>query len=596
MRRLGIVVGLFAWLLLATGWAATLEVDSVEARRGEAVEVSIVLHTDGDDVAGTENVIGFEEGVSPLDCWRNPALDREATFFSFWPSFCRPGVDCNSLKALVFSFSNLDPLPDDATLYTCSIRVSPEADATEHLLDCRDAGGSTPEGEPIETGCVDGVVVVPDSPAVPTVAITARPTSTYPGAPTPTVTPTPNGLRSVSIGLPSRFVSADRGGQVEIVATVFDSNRVPENGVAIDFDRDPAVGNLVPNTVTSAAFEVGLVVRNGIGRTVFSVEPGSPVGDVTITAVVDGGVGRAVVTLFSGDSPPVTPTPTPAQVSSVAAIYMETVPYAINTEVGGPVVVRAFAFDANNEPVNDASLLFDFAPKVGTLHTISERTRTVVDAGGRAIHGVAEAVIEVQPGVSQPGFVTVTAETPGVFADTKFALVPGAPGLVQSVVLEVISPDCGRQETDPIAMRATVFDDRDRRLDGIDVVFTADERAGRFMPLIVETATIQSQSGVADTMLLVPPGLPIPRDPETGVVLPYNFRARAGGVEGTAQVFLVGREICDSAGPTPTVGAFSGDSDDGCGIGRVGDEPDRGPLMSVLLLAALGLYRRRKPE
>lgn len=242
---------------------------------------------------------------------------------------------------------------------------------------------------------------------------------------------------------------------------------------------------------------------------------------------------------------PATFTPTPGSAAQVATIYMETEPFSISSELGGNVLVRAIAFDSNNEAVNDVNLLFDFEPKVGTLRPITTRTRTIVE-NDRPLDGVAEIIIEIPPGEAPPGPVTVTASSPTAQGSVTFSIVPGAARRPPAtVLLETSDARCGTESGGSIVMRAIVFDADNRALSDVNVLFLTDQGLGRFFPLVQRTSLVGNQDGVAETTLQIPVGAPVRVD-SLGNIVPYEFRARAGGIEGTAQIYIVpGREPCD---------------------------------------------------
>src|SRR6185369_12533310 len=91
------------------------------------------------------------------DCTVNPAIDKMATAFSFRPPGCGAAA-CTSIRALVVSVSNTDPIPDGAVLYTCNANVA--AGATGRFpLTVAGVHMSTPDGAalPNATG-VDGAI------------------------------------------------------------------------------------------------------------------------------------------------------------------------------------------------------------------------------------------------------------------------------------------------------------------------------------------------------------------------------------------------------------------------------------------------------
>jgi len=139
---------------------STIEVGSIEG----SGSVEVTLSTGGNDVAGTENDITFGPEVQLSNCLVNPAIDRSASAFSFTPSGCTPGTDCESVKALILSFTNLTPLADGALLYTCDATVTGGTAPGEYTLGCANPGASDPDGNSVDSACEDGTVTVPDVP------------------------------------------------------------------------------------------------------------------------------------------------------------------------------------------------------------------------------------------------------------------------------------------------------------------------------------------------------------------------------------------------------------------------------------------------
>lgn len=247
---------------------------------------------------------------------------------------------------------------------------------------------------------------------------------------------------------------------------------------------------------------------------------------------------------------PATVTPTPVDAGQVTTIFMETSKFVVSASGGAPeedpIIVRAIAFDDNNEPVNNVNILFDFEPKIGTLRPITSNTGTVVDPDGTVLEGVATAMITIPGGAAQPGEVTVTASSPTAQGSVTFRVVPGnADREISTILLQASDGTCGTDSGGAITMKAIVFDANNEPVDDVNVLFISDNGVGDFLPLTKVTELVANQGGVAQTTLQIEPGTPVLFDPTTGAILPYLFRARAGGIEGTAQIFIVpGREDC----------------------------------------------------
>jgi MYXO-CTERM domain-containing protein len=146
---------------------------------GDFVPVAVTLQTGGDQVAGTQNTIGFAEpnhvaiaadnSGSPM-CTVNPDIHKSATTFAFQPAGCTVGTDCTGVKALVLSLNNVDAIPDGSTLYTCQVAISQSAGAQAYPLTNTDALASDPQGNSLDTQGIDGSVTVA-GPADATIAI-----------------------------------------------------------------------------------------------------------------------------------------------------------------------------------------------------------------------------------------------------------------------------------------------------------------------------------------------------------------------------------------------------------------------------------------
>ncbi|MDX2169189.1 MAG: hypothetical protein SF182_19120 [Deltaproteobacteria bacterium] len=135
---------------------------------GQTVTVSATLRTGSVALAGTQNDIEFDPGQIAIaakpngkpDCAANPALGKEGTAFSFLPAGCQKGGTCSSVRALVLSLSNVDPIPDGAVLYTCRVRIAAGAAPGAHPLSIMRVGFSSPNGQAVHGAGENGRVMV----------------------------------------------------------------------------------------------------------------------------------------------------------------------------------------------------------------------------------------------------------------------------------------------------------------------------------------------------------------------------------------------------------------------------------------------------
>jgi len=121
---------------------------------GGSATIEVRLHVNGREVAGVENLLTTNL-PSPL-CFSsamvNPSIDREATAFSI--------QGCDRLRAVVLSFTNLDPLPDGTVMYTVEIGIAPSAAPGFYPINVLEAGAADPNGNPVQSVGVAGGIFV----------------------------------------------------------------------------------------------------------------------------------------------------------------------------------------------------------------------------------------------------------------------------------------------------------------------------------------------------------------------------------------------------------------------------------------------------
>ena len=167
-----------------------VNVGSASGAPGTPTTFDVTLSTAGAMVAGVQADIAFDSntpvaatGAGRPDCTVNPAINKQATVFAFQPSGCS-GTGCTAFRALVLSFSNVDPIPDGAVLYTCKVNIDPAAAPGPYPLLVSNVGMSTPDGQAIASAGTNGEIVVLGGPS-PTPTVTPLPTATAaPAGPT----------------------------------------------------------------------------------------------------------------------------------------------------------------------------------------------------------------------------------------------------------------------------------------------------------------------------------------------------------------------------------------------------------------------------
>jgi hypothetical protein len=170
-RRSGAALGVWLCLSAAAAPAATIDVGSASGTPGSEVTIAVSLETQGAVVLGTENRIDFERATAVAalpsgqpDCSVAPAIHKNATGFRFLPLGCDPAGDCQSVRAIVVAFDNVDPIPDGAILYTCRIAIAADAAAGSYPLHNAETDASAAGGQEVVTTGTDGAVSVVPTP------------------------------------------------------------------------------------------------------------------------------------------------------------------------------------------------------------------------------------------------------------------------------------------------------------------------------------------------------------------------------------------------------------------------------------------------
>lgn len=159
---------------------ASMDIGAVTGRAGDTVTISVQLHVPGEPVAGTQNDLAFDPNaaIAPRangkpDCSVNPDIDKTASAFRFFPPGCTVGVDCDRLRALIFSIGNTAPIANGAVLYTCRVHIASGAAPGRYPLRFSAELASTPDGRSIELIASDGSIVVVAASAQSGVFVTA---------------------------------------------------------------------------------------------------------------------------------------------------------------------------------------------------------------------------------------------------------------------------------------------------------------------------------------------------------------------------------------------------------------------------------------
>lgn len=120
--------------------------------------------------AGLQVDISYDSQSTPIpakangkpDCTANSDTGKGDIAFEFQPSGCS-GTGCTSVRAIVVSFGNVDPLPQDIDLFTCKVSPPSGTAAGNYLLTVIQVLGSDQLGFPVSMSTNDGFVNVPAS-------------------------------------------------------------------------------------------------------------------------------------------------------------------------------------------------------------------------------------------------------------------------------------------------------------------------------------------------------------------------------------------------------------------------------------------------
>ncbi len=155
--------------------AARIRVGDSCARAGETAQFSVTL-----DLLSAQEIVGIQLDVTfdlatPIAegssggpaCRVDPTIGKEATAFVFQPMGCIPETNCTGVRAFVLSFTNQDPLPNGATLYTCDVNIPAGTVPGTYPLAASMQDASGPRGAPAAALASDGQLVVKQPPACP---------------------------------------------------------------------------------------------------------------------------------------------------------------------------------------------------------------------------------------------------------------------------------------------------------------------------------------------------------------------------------------------------------------------------------------------
>ncbi|MBI1817372.1 MAG: hypothetical protein HYR72_20555 [Deltaproteobacteria bacterium] len=160
-----------------------------------------------------QNDIAFDPAVLSVGpCSLNPAI-RKQVGSNLIPSGCGDSGTCATLRVLVFSPVNLDPIPDGA-LYSCDVLIHADAPLGRSPLRIERLVAADARGRRLPASGVDGEIFVVGSSPTRTPTATATPCDPVLGC--PTATPTIVSGAQIEIGT----ASGRPGEDVEFAVTL----------------------------------------------------------------------------------------------------------------------------------------------------------------------------------------------------------------------------------------------------------------------------------------------------------------------------------------------------------------------------------------
>jgi len=168
----------------------TIDVGSATGAPGSTVTFNVVLSTGGEQVGGTLNSVSFDPATPIVACTTNPGLTLSQC--NALPQDCTPGVDCQEVRCFIAQLASPPPpIANGTLLYSCSVKVAPNATEGSYPLLCSGQSASDPDGHTLDVQCMDGQVQVVGPTLAPTATATRTQTPTITRTPTATATPGP---------------------------------------------------------------------------------------------------------------------------------------------------------------------------------------------------------------------------------------------------------------------------------------------------------------------------------------------------------------------------------------------------------------------
>jgi hypothetical protein len=135
----------------APAGVVSVDVGTATGTAGGVASFDVRLDSGGLGVAGFQDDIAFDpltpirgNGSGHPDCTANPATGKPV-FGAFHPNGCTVGVDCTSVRLLMLSLSDVNPIPDGVA-YSCTVQIDAAAPSGTYPLVGSNIASSDPFG------------------------------------------------------------------------------------------------------------------------------------------------------------------------------------------------------------------------------------------------------------------------------------------------------------------------------------------------------------------------------------------------------------------------------------------------------------------
>jgi hypothetical protein len=143
------------------GDCPTLQAGSETGLPGQQVTVAITLRTHGAAIVAIQNDLSVDApALSVVGCQVNTGIHKPDSAFALFPKGCTPGIDCRSLRALVFSLDIGSLIADGAVMYTCTFASATNAAPGRYSLHVTNEVGADAGGHEIALAGTDGEILV----------------------------------------------------------------------------------------------------------------------------------------------------------------------------------------------------------------------------------------------------------------------------------------------------------------------------------------------------------------------------------------------------------------------------------------------------